>query len=45
MSECLFARLHGSGEKNEEQRRANISFDDASIGAAAVGKKARLRMK
>jgi len=40
--------LHGKGERNGVQRRIKVSFGRAmmqSIGAAAVGEKARLRMK
>ena len=35
--------LHGSGERNGVQRRTKDV--DASIGAAEVGEKARLKMK
>jgi len=37
--------LHSSEERNGEQRRTKVNFHDASIGAAAVGKKAHLRTK
>ena len=35
----------GSGEKNGAQRKTKVSFGRASIGAAAVGKKAHLGTK
>jgi len=37
--------LHGKGERNGVQRKQSKLWYDASIGAAAVGKKAHLRMK
>jgi len=36
--------LRGSGERNGEQKKTTVSYD-ASIGAAVVGEKARLRTK